>query len=556
MEITHIFSLLGGLALFLYGMNVMSNGLEVAAGNRLKAILERLTANRLVGVGVGALVTALVQSSSATTVMVVGFVNSGLMTLNNAVWLIMGANIGTTITGQLIAININAIAPLIAFIGVSLISFFKSQKLDPYGRILVGLGILFIGMDIMSTAVSPLREMPEFVNLITRFQNPILGILAGAIFSAILQSSSASIGILQAFAASGVITLPSAIFILFGQNIGTVITALIASIGVSKNGKRTTLLHLLFNFVGSIIFVTLALTTPFTSWMENFTPDNVQAQIANVHTVFNVVTAFILLPFGSQLVDLTYKLLPDRTDEQTGMQLKYLDFSLFGNDYRIGTSAVTTMQLFKETQNMLDQLIMNVQATFDLVGNYSDDAFTKIEETEEYIDFLNDGIIRFTTTTLSFEAPESGTSALGLFVKISSDLERIGDHAINIAERARVIHRSGDSLSDEALEELQAMKKLARKIMALLQVRDRSEIQDLVSHVNIIEDQMDFATEEFENNQLLRLQDQECTVNNSILFSKILTDFERMGDLSLNVAKNFESIQSTIQSLRNLQESE
>lgn len=214
------------------------------------------------------------------------------------------------------------------------------------------------------------------------------------------------------------------------------------------------------------------------------------------------------------------------------------------------------MQLFKETQNMLDQLIMNVQATFDLVGNYSDDAFTKIEETEEYIDFLNDGIIRFTTTTLSFEAPESGTSALGLFVKISSDLERIGDHAINIAERARVIHRSGNSLSDEALEELQAMKKLARKIMALLQVRDRSEIQDLVSHVNIIEDQMDFATEEFENNQLLRLQDQECTVNNSILFSKILTDFERMGDLSLNVAKNFESIQSTIQSLRNLQESE
>ena len=415
---------------------------------------------------------------------------------------------------------------------------------------------MFIGMDIMSTAVSPLREMPEFINIITRFQNPILGILAGAIFSAILQSSSASIGVLQAFAASGVITLPSAIFILFGQNIGTVITALIASIGVSKNGKRTTLLHLLFNFVGSIIFVTLALTTPFTSWMENFTPDNVQAQIANVHTVFNVVTAFILLPFGSQLVDLTYKLLPDRADEQTGMQLKYLDFSLFGNDYRIGTSAVTTMQLFKETQNMLDQLIMNVQATFDLVGNYSDDAFTKIEETEEYIDFLNDGIIRFTTTTLSFEAPESGTSALGLFVKISSDLERIGDHAINIAERARVIHRSGDSLSDEALEELQAMKKLARKIMALLQVRDRSEIQDLVSHVNIIEDQMDFATEEFENNQLLRLQDQECTVNNSILFSKILTDFERMGDLSLNVAKNFESIQSTIQSLRNLQESE
>ena len=240
MSFTYAMGLLGGLALFLYGMQMMSTGLEVAAGNKMKVILEKLTANRFVGVLVGAVITAIIQSSSATTVMVVGFVNSGMMTLNQAIWIIMGANIGTTITGQLIALDVGEIAPLIAFLGVVGIVFIKNEKIKQVGVILAGLGVLFIGMDIMGTSMKPLADSESFISILTKFENPLLGIAAGAIFTALIQSSSASVGILQTLAGSGVISLKSAAFVLFGQNIGTCITAFLASVGTSRNAKRTT----------------------------------------------------------------------------------------------------------------------------------------------------------------------------------------------------------------------------------------------------------------------------------------------------------------------------
>ena len=344
MELSNIFSMLGGLALFLYGMNMMSNGLELAAGNKMKSILEKLTSNRILGVLVGALVTAVIQSSSATTVMVVGFVNSGLMSLTSAVWVIMGANIGTTITGQLIAINITALAPLFAFIGVAMIVFFKSKKLDAIGTVIGGLGILFIGMETMSKAMVPLRTMPEFVGLISKFQNPLIGIIVGALFTALIQSSSASVGILQALAKSGVMTLSSSIYVLFGQNIGTCITSVLASIGTSKNAKRTTIIHLSFNIIGTVIFVTISLLFPFAHLIESITPNNVAAQIANVHTIFNITTTLLLLPIGTKLVDLATKILPEDKEESEHMSLKYLDFSIFENDFHIGTSAIANTQ--------------------------------------------------------------------------------------------------------------------------------------------------------------------------------------------------------------------
>ena len=259
-----LLGLLGGLALFLYGMQMMSTNLEAAAGNKMKQILERLTSNRFLGVLVGAVITALIQSSSATTVMVVGFVNSGLMTLNQAVWVIMGANIGTTITGQLIALDVGALAPLIAFVGVAILVFVKNKKIQHIAGIVAGIGVLFIGMDMMSSAMSPLREEPQFVEMMTKFSNPLLGILVGAGFTALIQSSSASVGILQALAMSGVIDLHSAVFVLFGQNIGTCITAVLASIGTTRNAKRATAIHLLFNLIGTVVFVVLSLVTPFT----------------------------------------------------------------------------------------------------------------------------------------------------------------------------------------------------------------------------------------------------------------------------------------------------
>lgn len=554
MDITNIFSLLGGLALFLYGMTMMSSGLEIAAGNRMKSILEKLTANRLIGVGVGALITALVQSSSATTVMVIGFVNAGLMQLTNAVWLIMGANIGTTITGQLIALDIARYAPIIAFVGVSMIAFFKSQKFDAYGTILAGLGILFMGMSMMSSAMSPLRTMPEFVNIITKFENPLIGIIVGALFTAIIQSSSASIGILQALAASGVITLPTAIFVLFGQNIGTCITAVLASIGVERNAKRTTIIHLAFNIIGTIIFVFITLLTPFEQFMMSLTSDNVPAQIANTHTVFNLVTTLLLLPFGEKLADLAYLILPDVPEEENGMILKHLDFTLFNNEYRIGSTAIANMQLFREVQNMLSVVSDNVQRAFNLFNQFSQEEFDLLLEKEQYIDFLNKEIIRFTTTTLSFELPESGTQSIGLFLKVASDLERIGDHTQNIAESARDMHAANHSFSLSAIEELNQMKELAITILGLLNIHDFSEFTNLLTRVDELENRIDYAQEEFGGAQMKRLGAKLCTVENSIQYSKILTDFERIGDHALNIAENFDEIQSTVKDMRMLHE--
>lgn len=296
MKITDFFSLLGGLALFLYGMQMMSNGLEAAAGNRMKQILEKLTANRFLGVLVGAGITAVIQSSSATTVMVVGFVNSGMMTLKQAVWIIMGANIGTTITGQLIALDIGALAPLFAFCGVAAIVFVKKQQVHHYGLIVAGLGILFIGMEMMSGAMMPLRESEAFVSLMTKFSNPVLGILAGMIFTALIQSSSASVGILQALASSGLIGLPNAVFVLFGQNIGTCITAVLAAIGTSRNAKRTTVIHLLFNIIGTTIFTVVCLLTPLTSLVESFTPGNVSAQL-QICIHYLILQQLVIIPF-------------------------------------------------------------------------------------------------------------------------------------------------------------------------------------------------------------------------------------------------------------------
>lgn len=554
MEIANIFALLGGLALFLYGMNMMSNGLEIVAGNRMKAILEKLTANRFIGVGVGALMTALVQSSSAITVMTVGFVNSGLMGLENAVWVIMGANVGTTITGQLIALDITTVAPLVAFIGVALIAFFKSQRLDGIGTVLAGLGFLFMGMAMMSNAMVPLRTVPEFVNLITSFENPFVGIVVGALFTAVIQSSSASVGILQALAVSGVITLPSAIFVLFGQNIGTCITAVLASIGANRNAKRATIIHLTFNIIGTVFFVAISLLTPFASFMESLTPTNVPAQIANVHTVFNVVTTLLLLPFGHKLVEFACWILPEKEDEKSEMKLKYLDFNVFDNDYRIGASAVANAQLFREVQNMLSVVVDNAEKSFNLLKKYDEETYEQIEKNEEYIDYLNQGIIRFTTLTLSFELPVSGTQAIGLFVKVSSDLERIGDHAINIAERAKALAEEGIQFSDTALAEVEDMKRLVGDVLKELTISDYSEFNNLVNRVDTIEDLIDEAYLQFERNQLVRLKDKECTVQNSIHYAKVLTDFERIGDHALNVANSFDEIQETVQSMKLLHE--
>ena len=375
MNYTIVLGLLGGLALFLYGMQMMSAGLEAAAGDRMKSILERLTANRFLGVLVGAVITAVIQSSSATTVMVVGFVNSGMMTLRQAVWIIMGANIGTTITGQLIALDVGVLAPLFAFVGVAMVVFVKKPQVRHYGSILAGLGVLFIGMDMMSTAMEPLRDWPAFVELVSTFSNPLVGILVGAGFTALIQSSSASVGILQALALSGVIGLDSAVFVLFGQNIGTCITAVLASIGTSRNAKRATIIHLLFNIIGTVVFTTLCLVTPLlglslVGGVQSLTPENPAAQIANMHTLFNIVTTFLLLPLGGKLVQLAMRILPDRKESgEEGMHLAYLIPGPIHTkqEHPIGFSAMYLNQLRQELDRMLGMARQNTEVGFQAV---------------------------------------------------------------------------------------------------------------------------------------------------------------------------------------------
>ena len=383
MSLTNIMGLLGGLALFLYGMQMMSQGLENAAGNKMQQILEKLTANRFLGVLVGALITAVIQSSSATTVMVVGFVNAGMMTLNQAVWIIMGANIGTTITGQLIALDAGAVAPIIAFIGVILIIFSKKEKIGYVGSILAGLGILFIGMGMMGGSMEPLAQSQSFISLLTKFSNPILGILAGTIFTAIIQSSSASVGILQALAGSGIVTLDSAAFILFGQNIGTCITAFLAALGANRNAKRTTIIHITFNVIGTIIFTILCITTPLIPVLQGMT-ESAPKQIANLHTMFNVTTTLILLPFGTALTKLAQHILPDpKTGEPVQGQIGHLQTK---NSDVLGMASITLEETKRKLEDMLFLAEQNVHSSYDVFLQCDRNVFQQIEKREEQVD--------------------------------------------------------------------------------------------------------------------------------------------------------------------------
>ena len=446
MTITNALSLLGGLALFLYGMQMMSSGLEAAAGNQMKRILERLTSNRILGVLVGAGITAVIQSSSATTVMVVGFVNSGMMTLRQAVWIIMGANIGTTITGQLIALDVGVIAPLLAFVGVALVVFIKRPSVRYWGQIVAGLGILFIGMNMMSDSMKPLQDSQVFINLMTTFQNPLIGILVGAVFTAIIQSSSASVGILQTLARSGLIGLNSAVYVLFGQNIGTCITAVLASIGTSRNAKRTTIIHLMFNIIGTILFTLACMFFPLTSFVEGWTPGSPSAQIANMHTLFNVVTTLLLLPFGTYLANLATKILPEKPAESLESGAHALLFikpvDQLSAEHHVGTSAIVLNGVQKELSRMADMVLENVDKGFQAALEGTPSQLEQVEETEEYIDYLNQEISSYISHIIVYETNERDSERISGFFKISSNLERIGDHAVNICQYTQQLEQS------------------------------------------------------------------------------------------------------------------
>jgi len=542
MQMTDFLGLLGGLALFLYGMQMMSNGLEAAAGNRMKQILEKLTSNRFLGVAVGAGITAVIQSSSATTVMVVGFVNSGMMTLKQAVWIIMGANIGTTITGQLIALDVGMLAPLFAFLGVATVVFVKNQKARDFGQILAGLGVLFIGMDMMGAAMDPLKESEAFISLMTRFSNPILGILAGAVFTAIIQSSSASVGILQALATNGLISFSSSVFVLFGQNIGTCITAVLAAIGTTKSAKRTTVIHLMFNMIGTVIFTVLCLLFPLAKLVEGITPGNPAAQIANMHTLFNIVTTCLLIPFGEYLAVLAEKILPDtQNDAKTEGSLFSADEEFRRNNLKLGFSAVHMGQLAQEIERMMFMAKENVNRCFHVVLEKDMEEFDRSEEVEERIDELNRDISQYISKILLHEKSSADIAAIEEYFLITGNIERIGDHASNIGGYVQVINKNSITFSEEGKAEILKMQRVADRAMYHLMNRE-GDMAEWLSKAAAMEQQIDDMTDDYREKHLDRMRKGLCSEEACMLYSELLTDFERIGDHVLNIAQAYSKI--------------
>ena len=539
MSITNFLSLLGGLALFLYGMQMMSNGLEAAAGDRMKEILEKLTSNRILGVLVGAGITAVIQSSSATTVMVVGFVNAGMMNLQQAVWIIMGANIGTTITGQLIALDIGAIAPLIAFIGVAMVVFLKKPMVHHVGTIFAGLGVLFIGMEMMSTAMLPLREEPAFIELMTSFSNPLLGILAGALFTAIIQSSSASVGILQALARSGLIGLDGAVYVLFGQNIGTCITAVLASIGTGREAKQTTIIHLSFNLIGTAIFTTVCVLTAHTAFsltdlVASWTPGSPDAQIANMHTMFNVVTTLILLPFGTYLAAFAQKVLPYK-EEKTSEVLQYLK-PLPSSTRSLGTSAISVQQVDEEINHMLSLAYENVEQGFGQLLKYDKKIGEEILKREETVDTLNREIADYITNALSMEINNDISTALSIYYHQITDIERISDYAVKMENYSK--DRLQARLNEEERDTISSMHSMCMEMYDALHDIQKSET---------LRRQSEDVCVNLRKRQMQRMKEKSISSEISMMFSQLLTDFERINGHALNIAEDYEIISRCVQ---------
>ena len=542
-----LMQLAGGLGLFLFGMKLMGDGLEMVAGSKLRGMIERLTKNKYMGALVGLVVTAVIQSSSATTVMVVGFVNAGLMNLAQAVGVIMGANIGTTVTGVMIAINLTAIAPIAVLIGVVMISFIKRNSVKHIGQIIAGFGILFMGMKMMSTAMEPLSESEVFTSLMTSFSNPLLGVLVGLVFTAIIQSSSASVGVLQALGAAGAITLPSAIYVIYGQNIGTCVTALISSVGTSKTARRTAVVHLMFNVFGAVLFIVISMLFPFAELVQRIAPGNVMAQISIVHVIFNIVCTAIMLPLSSLLVKVACKVIPGSDPVKSSNSLAYLDARI------LSTPPVAVAQLFKEVDRMGQLAKETLGMAMDALITQDNTKVDQIYENENTINFLNRGIAEYLVKINGLDLEDYDRQALGSMYHVISDMERIGDHSENLCELAQTLKKSKQKFSPWAVEQATEMRNRGEAMLeeALQMFASRETQPQMAADINRREEIIADATQELKDLLIERLNQGKCSVVAGTVFMDMLTNLERIADHCTNIAysmtnqKNHE-LQSTI----------
>ncbi len=529
----NIATLLSGLGLLLYGIKILGEGLELAAGAKLKVLLEKMTSNRFMAVLVGFVITTLIQSSSTTTVMVVGFVNTGIMNLTQAIGVIMGANIGTTTTSILVSLDIGKYAPVAIGIGVFMTMLTKKNTQKHIGLAITGFGMLFLGMTLMKEAMEPLASSPVFTEWLMNANNPIVAILIGTVITAVIQSSAASIGILQALASQGLIPLHFAAYVIYGQNIGTCVTALISSIGTKKNSKRTAVMHILFNVFGTVIFILLTKFLPFTDWIESLT-DNTMMQLSLVHIIFNVVSTIIMFPFADKvLVKLACLIVPDKKDaSEDDFKLQYVD------NLMINTPPFAVAQVSKEVRRMADLARRNFRLSSEDLLNKSCEHFDEVQHTEEVINYLNHHITPILVKINALDLSYSDAKYIGRVFHVINDIERIGDHAQNLEEAAKSRVDEGIEISDEGEKELREMYETTLKLIDgsieafTSQTLDSEKADELSEYETSVDDMQT----NFEQSHIERLNAHKCNTRAGMLFINTITDFERVADHATNIA--------------------
>ncbi len=540
-----LFMFIGGLGMFLYGMNVMADGLQKSAGNRMKSLLQFLTNNRLMGVLVGAGITAIIQSSSATTVMVVGFVNAGILNLTQAVGVIMGANIGTTITAWIVSISEwgsmlkpDTFAPLLLGIGAFLMLFAKSEKKKEIAEILVGFGILFVGLGFMSDSITPYRDAPIFAQAFSVLgRNPLFGILTGAVVTGIIQSSSASVGILQTLAMNGIVTWNSAVFITLGQNIGTCVTALLSSIGAQKTAKRAAVIHLMFNVIGAVIFG-IGMTVFFAVNPSFGTADINSVQISMFHTVFNVTNTLLLFPFAKKLVSLSELVIRDTKESEeeqeiTGIELPQLDERI------LETPSFAIENTIQEVLRMSELSVKHVQTAMDAVLTGSGKKIEKARKIENAVNEFERIIMEYLAKLNTQSLTEAQSAVVGDLMYTVKDVERISDHCDNIADLAEELKENTMQFSIDAREGLQEITQLSvDAIEGAIDARRKKQIterQECIQRVVQLEDEIDDLRDELRKKHMERLSRNECSAAKGIVYLDILSNMERISDHSLNI---------------------
>ncbi len=540
MDIFSLFTLFGGLAFFLYGMHVMSSGLEKMAGGKLEVLLKRMTSNPFKSLALGAGITIAIQSSSALTVMLVGLVNSGIMQLGQTVGVIMGSNIGTTLTAWILSLagiesdnffiellKPESFSPLIALVGIVLIMASKQTRRRDIGGILVGFAVLMYGMELMKNAVSPLADMPEFESILTAFSNPILGVVVGAVFTGVIQSSAASVGILQALSMTGGVTYGMAIPIIMGQNIGTCVTSLISSIGVNKNAKRVAVVHICFNVIGTVfclcVFYLLNLLFHFSFVEQAISP----VSIAAVHSIFNVVTTVLLMPFAKQLEKLATLLVRDKEEKEA--------FSFL--DERILRSPAFAVAECKNLTNQMALLAKeNLMTAFHLVEQYDPKSADRLQKVEKQVDEYEDKLGTCLVKISSKELSDDDSKEVSKLLHSIGDWERLSDHAVNLLKTAKEIHDKKVDFSDQAAHELKTVVAALTEIIDITTQAFTQDDRKLARKVEALEQTIDGLIDQIKDRHITRLQSGECTIELGFVLSDLLTNYERISDHCSNIA--------------------